>query len=102
MLLNYEEDEFSIKAKDMRPTHVSMRRMNESAFHVFEKSTLGGGIKAMVGTGIVSLLETGNHDAGKGKKVPIYQALGKTVWYIIASSTVNKVVRMKVSTLVES
>lgn len=66
MLVSYEHHDFLMETKDVKPVHVEMQRMVESALHVLQETTLACHIEAMIETEIASLLDTANHEAAKG------------------------------------
>lgn len=52
--------------------------MIESALYVFRETTLDRRIEAIVEKIVVSLLETANNEAAKGKMKPVYKAVEKS------------------------
>lgn len=64
-----EEDEFLMETRHLRPAHVDMQRMIESALQVSQITTLDRHIKALIKTKAVSLLGTAKHEAAEAKNV---------------------------------
>lgn len=61
-----------MKTKDVRPTHVELKRVTDSALHIFQETSLNGRIEVMVETSAVILPETAYHEASKSEKTPAY------------------------------
>lgn len=97
-----EDAVFIMGAGDMRPVHVKMQRLIESALHVIHEATLNRRTEAMVGTKDVSLTENTSHEAAKGRKTTVYQAVERIVCRVVARSAVNVVIHMNVDNFVKS
>lgn len=60
---------------DLRPTHVEVQRIVESALQIFENSTLERCYAAILEAELVSLLETANQEPAKREKDPVYRVM---------------------------
>lgn len=54
--------------------------------------------EAMVGTKVVSIPETANHEAAMGEKTLLYQTVEKVVHHVVTRGTVNELIHMNVDT----
>lgn len=81
--------------------HVEMQCMIESAFHVFQETTMYHRIEAIGKSKVVNLLKNDNQEAGKGKRIPVYQAVVKIVLQFVARGAVNEVIRMQFDNLAD-
>lgn len=96
-----EDDAFLMETEKVRPAHILLQPMIESGLHVSQKTTFDRRIEAMIETEIVSFFEAIIHEAAKGEKTLVYQAVEKVVLGVVTQGAVKEVIHMNVADIAE-
>lgn len=72
-----EDDEILMDPEEVRPTHVEVPRIDESASQICEENILERCTGAMVDTKNIALLDSANQEAANGESIPVYNAMEK-------------------------
>lgn len=75
VLASNKDDQIQMKTKHLRPAHVQIQQIIESALPLCQESTLDRCIEDMEKTKAVGLLEITNHEVPKGEDAPLCQAV---------------------------
>lgn len=73
MPVTHKDDELLTETEGVRPTHVEIQRMIESALPVTQEATKGRRRVEMLETKVGIFLGNANQEAAKCQKIPVYQ-----------------------------
>lgn len=101
VLATSDDDGFVMETYNVRSKDIEMQHMIELALPIYQETTMDRCIKEMVETKVFSWVKTANYEAGKGKKIPFYQAVQTVLHLAVALGTVNEAVTMNIDDIFE-